>query len=132
MESTGTFGKNTKGAATMGSKHRVVKNSNPGPGQYEGKAVRPSSNYGKIGSTKRQDLWGADKTSKEAAPGPGHHGEHYSSFANTKGGASNFGSSRKDKKNSNPGPGQYNASDRIKSANHSSVRIGTTKRPDLW
>ncbi len=32
MANTGTFGKNVKGAATMGSKHKQLRNENPGPG----------------------------------------------------------------------------------------------------
>ena len=33
----------------------------------------------------------------------------------------------------NPGPGQYNATDRnLQSAKSASVRIGLTKRPDIW
>lgn len=32
---TGTFGKNLKGAANMGSKYKPARNDNPGPGQYE-------------------------------------------------------------------------------------------------
>ena len=40
LNSTNTFGKNTKGAATMGSKYKPTKNDNPGPGQYSGDAAR--------------------------------------------------------------------------------------------
>ena len=38
----------------MGSKHRIEKNFNPGPGQYEGgKSLKNAVSYGKIGTTKR-------------------------------------------------------------------------------
>jgi len=69
-----TFGKNVKGAASMGSKHRQERNLNPGPGQYEAQAhktMRPTSSYGKIGTVKRSDLWGVEKATKEGMPGPG-------------------------------------------------------------
>ena len=43
-----------KGAATMGSKYRAEKNTNPGPGSYENsKALKSTVSYGKIGTTKR-------------------------------------------------------------------------------
>ena len=51
----------------------------------------------------------------------------------TKGGASNFGIGRRDKVNENPGPGQYSDPNRnLSSAKSASVRIGLTKRPDIW
>lgn len=34
VDDAGTFGKSVKGAATMGSKYKPIKNENPGPGQY--------------------------------------------------------------------------------------------------
>jgi len=87
LETTDTFGKDVKGGAGMGSKHRETRNLNPGPGQYETfahKSIRPTSSYGKIGTTKRNDIWGTDLKKKEGMPGPGHHTKSYSSFANTK------------------------------------------------
>ena len=66
-------------------------------------------------------------------PGPGSHTQSYTSFGASKGGAANFGIGRKDKHNDNPGPGQYNAADRnLQTAKSASVRIGLTKRPDIW
>ena len=61
IETANTFGKGVKGAATMGSKHRQERNTNPGPGQYSyaEKNIRPTSSYGKIGTNKREDLWGS-------------------------------------------------------------------------
>lgn len=116
----------------MGSKHKAEKNSNPGPGQYE-KSVNSKITQGKIGSTKRADLWGAEKSRLNATPGPGHQDGTYTSFGNTKGGNKAFGNGRKEVYNNNPGPGQYSENDRIKSAGqNNSVRIGTTARPDIW
>ena len=109
METLGTFGKNVKGLATMGSKHKSVQNLTPGPGSYDAgahKTMRPTSSYGKIGTTKKPDLWGTDKQTLEARPGPGHHhSASQSLFGQTKGGSFGLTSSRKDIKNSNPGPG---------------------------
>ena len=49
------MGKNMKGTASMGSKYRAEKNTNPGPGQYDDttKALKSTVSYGKIGTTKR-------------------------------------------------------------------------------
>lgn len=129
--STDTFGKSVKGAATMGSKHREMRNENPGPGHYNNshtQSMRAIASYGKIGTTKRQDLWsGTDKS----VPGPGAHTQSYSSFANTKG-STNFGSGRKEVRNNNPGPGQYQGDRQLTSTKSAAVRIGSTKRPELW
>ena len=93
----------------MGQKYPEEKNSNPGPGQYDAnqhKTLRPTSSYGKIGTTKRQDLWGADKQTRDGMPGPGqHHTKSMSCFFGTKGGSFGLNAPRKDIKNSNPGPG---------------------------
>ena len=126
MESTNTFGKSVKGAATMGSKHRSEANLNPGPGQYNTNSMTLKSkiSQGKIGTTKRADLWGADKQKMSGTPGPGSQPGVYSSFAKTKGGQIK-GNGRKDVINSNPGPGSYNHNDRISSAKTGSYRIGT-------
>lgn len=109
MSSTGTFGQNVKSGATMGSKHTEQKNSNPGPGQYETgnhkAGIRPISSYGKIGSTKRADIWNTDKAKKEGLPGPGAHTKSYSSFAQTKVNSFGLSSGRRDARNDNPGPG---------------------------
>jgi hypothetical protein len=94
----------------MGSKHKPLKNENPGPGQYQSdkvKGIRPVSSYGKIGTTKRSDLFESEKKKMEGMPGPGAHTQSYSSFGNTKNNT-HFGSGRKDSRNENPGPGQYN------------------------
>lgn len=77
-----------KSGATMGSKHSEQKNFNPGPGQYEAgnqkAGIRPTTSYGKIGTSKRTDIWNTDKKMKEGMPGPGAHTKSYSSFAETK------------------------------------------------
>ena len=60
----GTFGKSVKGAASMGSKHKAVVNSNPGPGAYSGEySVMKASKTAncKIGTTARPDLWDTKK-----------------------------------------------------------------------
>ena len=44
-----------------------------------------------------------------------------------------MGSKYKPARNENPGPGQYSGdANRVKSAKNSSIKIGTTKRPDIW
>ena len=109
-----------------------MKNTNPGPGQYDpvmNKTMRPTSTYGKMGTTKRTELF----NTKEGMPGPGHHSQSYSSFANAK--VNNFGASsaRKTSKNSNPGPGQYSEHGRnMTHTKSASVQFGSTNRPDLW
>ncbi len=68
----------------------------------------------------------------DGMPGPGHHTQSYSSFGNTKNNT-HFGSGRKDSRNNNPGPGQYNEMGRNLTSNKSqSIRFGSTSRPDLW
>lgn len=59
IESTDTFGKNLKGAATMGSKYKTIVSETPGPGQYSGEAnnLKSSKVNCKIGTTKRPDIW---------------------------------------------------------------------------
>ena len=67
-------------------------------------------------------------------PGPGsHHSKSQSCFFGTKGGGFGLTAPRKDIKNSNPGPGQYNEPG--KSLTHlksSAARIGSAQRKDLW
>mmetsp|Transcript_33034 Transcript_33034/g.40883 ORF Transcript_33034/g.40883 Transcript_33034/m.40883 type:complete len:125 (-) Transcript_33034:1036-1410(-) len=66
-------------------------------------------------------------------PGPGQHTKSFSSFADAKGG--NFGATtaRKGEKNSNPGPGHYTEMGRtLTHAKSSSVRFGSSSRPELW
>lgn len=70
--------------------------------------MRSIAAYGKIGTQKRADLWGADKKTLEGAPGPGQHTQSFSSFSGAKTMA-NFHSGRKETQNSNPGPGQYDS-----------------------
>ena len=125
MESTDTFGKNVKGAATMGSKHKPEQNLNPGPGQYEDKInLKANPSNFKIGTTKRTDLWGVEGKNLESTPGPGHHTLSYSSFANVKG-STNFGCGRKEQKNFNPGPGHYDNASKQLMTKSASVRIGS-------
>lgn len=110
---------------------------NPGPGQYDAgghKTLRPTSSYGKIGTTKRQDLWGADKQARDGQPGPGHHHtKSLSSFDQTKGGGFGLTSARKDIKNSNPGPGHYSEMGKtLTQTKSTAARIGSAKRAELW
>ena len=53
------FGKSVKGAATMGSKYKPLKNQNPGPGQYTSDVnlVKTSTANGKISQAQREDIW---------------------------------------------------------------------------
>ena len=73
-----------------------------------------------------------DRKKSEAAPGPGHHTQSYSSFSNTKVTA-NFASGRKESRNNNPGPGQYDSPDtKLVSKGGVSQRFNQTARPDIW
>lgn len=106
IEDTGTFGKNTKGGANMGSKHKAVVSDTPGPGAYSGdhNAIKTSkSQYGKIGTTKRPNLW---ESRNRNAPGPGNYNASHNTFGkNVKGVAGGMGSKHKTERNFNPGPG---------------------------
>ena len=100
------FGKNMKGAATMGSKYRPAKNENPGPGQYTADSNRASnSKNGKIGTTKRPDIWEDQKKAGEAQPGPGNYISSTNTFGKNMKGVATMGSKYRAEKNSNPGPG---------------------------
>lgn len=137
LESTGTFGNNAKRGATMGSKHSASKNDNPGPGQYDPSdlkaAIRPHSTYGKIGTAKRADIWSADKQAREGVPGPGAHTTSYSSFTQVKVNSFGLSTGRRDERNNNPGPGQYDQLGRtLTHTKSNSVRFGSAKKPDIW
>jgi len=101
------FGKNTKGAASMGSKYRPVGNTNPGPGQYSAEQVAGARKYmknsGKIGSEARPDVWAKD--TKRDVPGPGNYLETTGTFGKNTKGAANMGSKHRADRNTNPGPG---------------------------
>jgi len=93
--------------------------------------LQTTASYGKIGTTKRKDLWASEGKSLGSTPGPGSHTQSYSSFANAKGSGS-FGIGRKEQKNQNPGPGQYYNGDQQLLNKSASVRIGSQVRPDIW
>lgn len=130
-----TIGKTRKGA-TMGGKYKQTTNLNPGPGQYDGdklKTVSHGGNKAKIGTTKRKDIFGADKSEKTATPGPGHHGESYSSFGAARGVRKGFGNGRQGIKNDVPGPGSYeNQANEVRPKTTGSIRIGSASRKDIW
>lgn len=63
-------------------------------------------------------------------PGPGSHTKSYSSFQTTN--KVNFGIGRKETRNDNPGPGQYNNKNTEIMVKSASVRIGSQARPDIW
>ena len=125
----GTFGKNMKGAASMGSKYKPIKNDNPGPGQYTAQDTNrgnDSKSYGKIGTTKRPDIFEGQTKAAGSQPGPGNYMESNNTFGKNMKGAATMGSKYRAEKNSNPGPGQY-ASKSLKTT-ISYGKIGTTKR----
>lgn len=66
--------------ASMGSKYKPERNSNPGPGQYSGDTniVKTSTANGKISQAQREDIW-AQQT-KNDQPGPGNYAEVPSTF----------------------------------------------------
>ena len=126
------FGRNVKGAASMGSKYKPTRNDNPAPGHYTSSQdlnkVSSSKNYGKIGTTKRPDLF---ESTKNSAPGPGNYADDKNNIGKNMKGVATMGSKHRVEKNYNPGPGQYLGVKSMKST-ITSGKIGTTKRQDLW
>ena len=113
QHSTGdlTFGKGVKGTAhTKSAKIMPVRNDNPGPGQYTSDAnkVKPAlSKAGKIGNTRRPDIWADSVKVARENPSPGNYGSR-PEFGKGVKGVATLGS--KDSKfmktkNDNPGPG---------------------------
>lgn len=60
-DETNTFGKAVKGGASMGSKYKPVRNTNPGPAQYDvsESLVKKAGNGQRISKAQRKEIWEA-------------------------------------------------------------------------
>jgi len=84
----------------------------------------------KIGGTKRPNHFVREKESKN--PGPGNYAEAYATFGKNVKGVASMGSKYKPVISTTPGPGQYQDETPYSVRGKSNVKIGTTRRPDLW
>ena len=66
VNETNTFGKAAKGVATMGSKYKPDRNTNPGPGQYSvnDSPTKQQTSSVRISRAERKDIW-AEQTKEE-------------------------------------------------------------------
>lgn len=96
--------------------------------------VKSSGASVRIGKTKRPDNFTIGGSAKGGSqPGPGQYLESSGTFSKAAKGTASMGSKYQFRANNNPGPGQYTGdANRVKSAKNSSMKIGTTKRPDIW
>ena len=81
---------------------------NPGPGEYDQNdaAIKTSVKTVIINQSERQDLW--DEDVLDEFPGPGNYAEAKSTFGQTSN-APSIAFRHRERINSNPGPGQYDA-----------------------
>jgi len=91
----------------MGSKYKPIKNSNPGPGEYEhdDTKIRTSPSRVHMGSGARPDNFVNKQQSQVPDAGCYNH-NHKGIGTDSK--SAGMGSKYKPITNSNPGPGEYN------------------------
>ena len=87
---------------------------------------------GKIGSTKRPDIFESQTKAAESQPGPGNYTDSRNTMGKNLKGTASMGSKYRAEKNSNPGPGQYDDSTKALKSTVSYGKIGQTKRNDLF
>ena len=96
----------------MGARIEERYNANPGPGQYDADASKIRSDVAgsvRIGQAERQDHW--VESSQTELPGPGNYSDQTNTFGKAVQGG-HMGSKLKTQVNANPGPGQYESSDK--------------------
>ena len=122
-----TFEKNKKKAHEFGKPFKTVYNENPSPDKYmkdHSKSTLNKDSHPRIGIEVRPHIWAAEI--KHAAETPVGY-EHKDTFAKNSKKAAMIGLPRKEEKNNNPAPGQYEPI-----IGNSFSRCSNTKSPGKW